>query len=235
MSRLRLVPLALLLAGALPARAESPKWGTFELRLGQYHPDIDSEFDGATPYADVYGADRGWFPKALASYTLLDRFVQVDVGLGTGWFRREGKGLQEDTSTDPPTWVPSRDASTFNVVPATLAVTVRVDGIAERWPVPLSVYGRAALERYHWWVTDGSGSETESGATNGWSVAGGVGLLLDFIDPKLSRELDADTGVNQTWLYFEVEKSFVDDFGSSTSWDLSDEELTLAGGLRLVF
>lgn len=231
MSRLRLpVVLALLLGGALPARGESPKWGTFEVRLGQYRPDIDSEFDGAvTPYADVFGDDRGWFPKVLASWTLVDRFVQVDVGAGTGWFRAKGQGLYEGTRATAP------DETTFNVIPATLAVTVRLDGIAERWPVPLSVYGRAALERYQWWVTDGSGSETESGATNGWSVAGGVGLLLDFIDPRLARELDVDTGVNQTWLYFEVEKSTVDDFGSSSSWNLSDEELTLAGGLRLVF
>jgi hypothetical protein len=230
-SRLRLpVALALLLGGALPARAESPKWGTFELRLGQYRPDIDSEFDGAaTPYADVFGDDRGWYPKLLASWTLLDRFVQVDVGAGTGWFRSTGKGLYESSGA------PSPDETTFNVIPATLAVTIRVDGVSERWPVPLSVYGRAALERYHWWVTDGAGALAESGATNGWSVAGGVALLLDFIDPVLGRELDAETGVNHTWLYFEAERSFVDDFGSSSSWNLSDEELSLAGGLRLVF
>lgn len=248
---LRAAALLVALAVARPATAESPKWGTFEVRVGQYLPDVDAEFDGAaTPFADVYGTDRGWFPKILASYTLLDRFVQVDVGLGTGWFRLEGKGRQQAQSTDPVTgdplfdpvtgdpiyeWVPSRDTTKFNVIPATLALTVRVDGAAERWPVPLSVYGRVALERYHWWVTDGSGSESESGATNGWSFGGGVAFLLDFVDPYLARELEADSGVNDTWLYFEVERSRVDDFGSSRSWNLSDEKLTLSGGLRMVF
>jgi hypothetical protein len=76
---------------------------------------------------------------------------------------------------------------------------------------------------------------TKKGATYGWSVAGGVGLLLDFIDPSLSRELDDDTGINATWLYVEVEKSVVNDFGSRRSWSLSDETLTLSGGLRMVF
>lgn len=231
--RLLLAPLAaaaLAIALPSPASAESPKWGTFELRVGQYRPDIDSEFDGArTPYADAFGTDRGWFPKILASYTLFDRFVQVDAGLGTGWFRAKGKGVYLSDGT------PSIDDTTFNVIPATLALTVRVDGFAERWPVPVSIYGRAALERYHWLVTDGTGGVVEQGATNGWSAAAGVGFLLDFIDPMLSRELDAETGVNDTWLYFEAERSFVDDFGSSTSWLLSDEELTLAGGLRMVF
>lgn len=226
------IPVALLaaLGAASPAGAETPRWGTFEVRLGQYRPDIDSEFDGAaTPWADVFGTRRGWFPKVLASWTLLDRFVQLDAGVGTGWFRAKGKGLYESTGD------PSPDDTTFNVIPATLAVTFRVDGVAERWPVPLSVYGRAALERYNWWVTDGAGAVAESGATHGWSVAGGVALLLDFVDPRLSRELDAETGINHTWLYFEVEKSTVDDFGSSGSWNLSDEAPTLAGGLRLVF
>lgn len=234
MSRRALAVLALL---ALPplASAESPTWGTFELRVASFRPDRDSEFNGTrTPYADDFGTKRGWFPKILASYTLLDRFVQVDAGVGTGWFRAKGKGHYEDP-VGSGIWVPSGDNTTFSIIPATLAVTVRVDGAAQRWPIPIDVYGRAALERYHWLITDGSGKVAHRGATNGWSVAGGVGLLLDFIDPMLSREMDDDTGINATWLYFEVEKGVVDDFGSKRSWNLSDERLTLAGGLRMVF
>jgi hypothetical protein len=225
--------LAALLAAtvALPqgAAAESPKWGTFELRVAGFRPDIDSEFGGtATPYADNFGKGRGAFPKILVSYTLFDRFVQVDVGAGTGWFRAKGKGLLNDGTQ-------AMGNTTFSIIPATLALTVRVDGFAERWPIPIDLYGRAALERYNWLVTDGSGSVVEKGATNGWSIAGGVGLLLDFIDPMLGRELDSETGINHTWLYFEVEKSRVDDFGAKDSWNLSDQRLTLAGGLRMVF
>lgn len=240
MSRLALVTVAALLAPLSAAgqvagqdAGSSEKWGTFEFRLASFRPDIDSEFtDGRHPYADIFGTKRGWFPKILVSYTLLDRFVQVDVGAGTGWFRAKGKGWYQ-TPFDGSSVSPEN--TTFSIVPATLALTVRVDGVAERWPVPVEVYGRAALERYHWLVTDGTGGISEKGATNGWSVAGGAGFLLDFIDPDLARELDNDSGVNHTWLYFEVEKSRVDDFGSKTSWNLSDERLTLAGGIRMVF
>jgi len=232
---LRAVAVAVLLL-PLAAVAQTPTWGTFELRLDSYRPDVDSEFAGGTPvetpYADVFGTKRGWFPKVLASYTLFDRFVQVDVGLGTGWFRAKAKGLYAVAFDGS---LVSRDSTTFSIIPATLAVTVRLDGFAERWPIPVGLYGRAALERYHWLVTDGSGSVTQKGATNGWSVAGGVSLLLDFFDPTLARELDYESGVNHTWLYFEVEKSVIDDFGSTKSWILSDERLTLGGGLRMVF
>jgi hypothetical protein len=110
-----------------------------------------------------------------------------------------------------------------------------VDGFFERFRIPVELYGRAALQRYHWVVTDGSGDVTMQGATNGWSVAGGVGFLLDFIDPTLGRELDEDAGVNGTWLFVEVGKDWVDDFGSGTSWILSNDGVSLSGGLRFVF
>jgi hypothetical protein len=41
--------------------------------------------------------------------------------------------------------------------------------------------------------------------------------------------------VNHTYLFFDVTKSKVDDFGGSKSWDLSDEKVSLAGGLMFVF
>jgi hypothetical protein len=230
--------LALLSAGGpSAARAESPRWGTFELRLDGYRPDVDSEFAGsATPYADIFGTDRGWMPKALVSYTVFDRFVQLDVGAGTGWFRAKGSALDKDATTGAllPT-SSNRDSTVFSIIPTSLALTLRVDGAAQRWRIPVEVFGRATLERYNWLVFDGANSVTKKGATNGWSLSGGVGLLLDFIDPMLGRELDEDTGINETWLFFEIEKSVVDDFGSATSWVLSDEQLTLGGGLRLVF
>lgn len=237
MKLLRAAAALAVLSLPLAAAPQSPKWGTFEVRVANYRPDVDSEFVGvapppggtSTPYADEFGTKRGWFPKVLGSYTLFDRFVAVDAGVGTGWFRAKGKGRYETSG------LPAQSNTTFSIIPLTLALTVRVDGFADRWPVPVDVYGRVALERYHWLVTDGAGSIAQKGATNGWSVAGGVGLLLDFIDPILSRELDTESGVNHTWLFFEVEKSWLDDFGSNRSWILSDSRLTLAGGLRVVF
>jgi len=59
--------------------------------------------------------------------------------------------------------------------------------------------------------------------------------VLDLLDPTLARELDADAGVNHTMLTFDVQKSKVDDFGSDTSFDLSDSQLTYSFGLLFVF
>jgi hypothetical protein len=84
-------------------------------------------------------------------------------------------------------------------------------------------------------VTDGAGRSRREGATNGWSVTGGLAFLLDFLDPSLARELDRDSGVNHTYLFVELTRSDIDDFGSSRSWSLSDERFSIGAGLMFVF
>jgi hypothetical protein len=66
-------------------------------------------------------------------------------------------------------------------------------------------------------------------------VTGGLALLLDIIDRQTAREFDNQTGVNHTYLFFEVTKRTVDDFGSSSSWSLSDKSVGYNGGLLFVF
>lgn len=230
MSRLLLAVVAL--AAAAPAAAASPRWGSFEIGAQTYRPDIDSEFSALPgPYETIFGGGRGFMFQLGISRALFTRVGSLELGLRTGFFRDKGKAIQ--SGTVPP--VPSADDTTFNIVPTSVALTYRFDWLVERWNVPLAPYGRAAFERFNWWVTDGSGSWVEEGATNGWSVTGGVGLLLDFFDPGLARELDMDTGVNHTYLYFEVTHSSVDDFGSSKSWNLSDAKPSLGFGLLFVF
>ena len=112
------------------------------------------------------------------------------------------------------TLTPSGDETKINIVPTSLTLTYRFDWLAERYGIPLAPYGRFAFERYNWWVTDGKGDWAKEGGTNGWSATGGLALLLDFIEPGAARTLDRETGVNHTYLFFDVTKSKVDDFGS---------------------
>lgn len=217
---------------ALPAAAASPRWGTVDVGVQAYHPSIDSEFPTRPgPYDVMFGASRGWMFQLGISRALFTKVGSLELGLRTGYFQDTGKGIV--AGSNPP--ARSAQDTTFKVVPTSLALTYRFDWLADRWNVPLAPYGRATLERYNWWVTGGSGAWRKEGATNGWSVAGGVGFLLDFLDPGLARELDQDSGVNHTFVYAEIQKSRIDDFGSSKSWDLSDDKLSLAFGLSFVF
>jgi hypothetical protein len=224
-----LVALALALAAA-PAAAASPRWGSFEIGAQTYRPNIDAEFSTAPgPYETIFGGGRGFMFTLGISRAIFTKVGSLELGVRTGYFQDTGKGVISGTTT------PSGDETTFKIIPSSLALTYRFDWLADRYNIPLAPYGRAAFERYNWWVTGGSGSWAKEGATNGWSVTGGMGFLLDFLDPVLARELDQDSGVNHTFLFAEVTKSSIDDFGSSSSWDLSDEKLSLSFGLSFVF
>ncbi len=231
----RIVAAAVLcLAIATPAAAESRRWGSFEIDAGTYRPDIDAGLAPPGPYEQVFGTNRGWMFRLGASYAVLKRMGSLEVGLRTGFFQASGKGFSM-TPTDPPTYTPSGDSTKFRIVPTSAVLTYRFDWVAERYPVPVAPYARVALERYNWWITDGAGHSAQNGATNGWSAAAGVALLLDFFDRQASRELDRETGINHTYAFAEIENKRVDDFGSSKSWDLSDTRLSFSFGLLLVF
>jgi hypothetical protein len=222
-----LVAAALVAVLPATARAESPRWGSFDVAVGTYRPDVDSEFSSAPfPYQGAFGTKKGWMFRLAIARSIFTKAGSLEAGASAGFFQQSGHGQLATGGVSP-------DETKFRMIPTSLFLTYRFDLLADRWNVPLAPYGRVALERYNWWVTDGSGSTSKDGATNGWSIAGGLALLLDFFDPGLAREMDQDSGVNHTYLFAEVKRAEVDDFGSSKSWILSDT--SFAGGLMFVF
>jgi hypothetical protein len=222
-----------------PQRTESPRWGTFEVSLGGYRPNIDSDpsLGGKTPFTTAFGTGRSLIVRVDLAYSLFVDFGSLDVGIGGGFTEKFGKGVFTSNGA------PSPDSTAIKIIPIRLSVTYRFDVLANRYRwMPLAPYARVSLDRYNWWVTNGAGDVSNAqgragrGATNGYSFSGGVALLLDAIDPGLAREMDRDTGINHTYLFVDFTKSFIRDFGSSSSWDLSDTNaVSISGGLLFVF
>jgi hypothetical protein len=229
---------ATLILAAGPALAESPRWGSFQLKASGYRPSIDAEFKsgtGATPFQDIFGTSQSAMLEAqLARSLLVAPWGTFDLGVGGGYYSRSGKGLLPDLT-------PSGDTTTIRVIPLSISLTFRLDGFADLFP--LVPYVRASLLHYQWWVTNGTGGTASvvggssgSGGTNGFGVGAGLAFLLDFLDPSLAREMDRDVGINHTYLFVEASKDKVKDFGSSRSWDLSnDSTVTWSGGILFVF
>lgn len=228
----RLLPAVLLAAALLPASpraAESARFGSFDFLTGPYRPNIDAGL-AARPWATSFGKNRPWLFRIGVSYDLLKgAFGSLEVGGQVGYLRKTGFA---QTATGGP----SSDETGFQMIPTSATLTYRFDWLADRFRVPLAPYGRVAFERYNWWTTNASGGTSRYGATNGYSAAFGLALLLDFFDPTLARELDNDTGINHTYVTGEIRKTKVDDFGSSRSWDLSDTgALQYSLGVLFVF
>ncbi len=237
---MRLLLAAALALCAATARAESPRSGSFEIRFSGYRPDIDSEFGGtATPYANAFGSSQALLVQALFSHSfLVSDVATLDVGFGAGYWEKHGVGVCYTCSP-----VVAGDRTSMRIVPVTAAATARLDWLFYGLGVPLTPYLRAAVHDYFWWTYDGGGGvsvgptgQRGSGQTLGWSVTGGVGLVLDFFDPQLAREMDFDTGINHTILIVDVTKAWMDGFGSKSSWNLSpDVTLQWSIGLMFVF
>ena len=226
---MKLTAAVLAVALATAARAESPRWGSFDLMAGQYLPNVDSEFAAKPgPWETIFGTHRNWMLRGGVSWSVFQALGSLEVGLQSGYFQRSGSAQLLAGGA-------SGDTTTFKMIPTSATLTYRFDLLADRWNVPFAPYGRLALERYNWWVTDGAGHSVKSGATNGWSAAAGLALLLDFFDPTLAREMDQDTGINHTYVFAEARKTYVSDFGSSSSWDLSNDGVSYSFGMLFVF
>lgn len=217
------------------ARADSPHLGSLELRLSGYRPRIDSEFAGAaSPYADAFGSGRGWMGRVHLSGEVARLAGALEVGAGAGYFERYGHGRIEDGSR-------SADTTALKIVPLSLTVTYRWEDAFDRFGVPLVPYARLSLERYQWWALNGGGATSQAvgrqgyGATHGYSATLGLAFPLDALDAASARQMDRNWGLNHLFVFADVTRSSVNDFGSRRSWDLSDDGFTWAGGLLLAF
>ena len=100
------VLLALALAAALPAAAqspvitvkESPRWGSFQISISPYSPNIDSEFTATPfpPYATIFGTSRPLMVQALFNKSLwVTQFGTLELGLGVGFWQVSGEGIYQ--------------------------------------------------------------------------------------------------------------------------------------------
>lgn len=235
----RRAPLAPALLAALlglapaSAAAESPVVGSVEFRAGPYRPNDDERFDLPAgtegPYQQSFGSGRPWsFNVHVARALPWRKYGTIELGGGAGYWSVKGNGLSELGE-------PTSESTALKIIPIELSATWRADLLWERWRVPFVPYARLAYQHYAWWITGSGGSTVKSGNTVGFSYGGGLGLVLDLLDPMLAREFDADAGVNHTMLIMDVTKTKVDDWGASASFDLSDSQLTYTFGLLFVF
>ena len=228
---------SLMLWSATTAHAETPRTSMFELHIGSYEPQIDDQFVGATPYADIFEQEAPLLFGFHADRQVWSGFGSAAVGMGIRYGSVTGTARLEDGAQ-------SEDATELHLLPVTLSAVYRFDVAAQRWNVPLVPYVKAGLNYTVWWILNGRGEianswgtdgegHVGSGGTMGWFGAGGLQLLLDFFDSEMAAEFDTESGVNNSYLFVEYTMSEVNDFGSDESLELSSEHLSF--GLMFEF
>ncbi|MCC6622740.1 MAG: hypothetical protein IT385_15875 [Deltaproteobacteria bacterium] len=225
------------LGSAGTSRADTPRDMMLELHGGSYAPSVDDGVSGGTPWKDIFGSSELTLLGMHLDYQVWQDFGSIGIGGGIGYGWVDGTALDDaGEGTD--------DEVGFNYVPLTFSVTYRWDWAAVHHSVPFVPYVKVGLTAAMWWSTDAkdsisntrdaSGTErTGMGATFGWHAGGGLQFLLDVLAPGMAQGFDNESGVNNSYLFVELVHSQVDDFGSSTSLDLSDDALSF--GLAFEF
>ncbi|MEP7121831.1 MAG: MXAN_2562 family outer membrane beta-barrel protein [Byssovorax sp.] len=246
-----LAPLAVaaVLASAAPARAQeyhgsSTDWRrldrteslgkssstqqfTFELRFGQYFPEVDKKpglganAAGLLPYERVFGAnDQFYFGLELDFLPLRIPYIgAIGPGLGWGYTHASAKAKILESAKD------STTATSFTIMPMHLSGVVRFDELMRRTGFPLVPYAKVGLGLGIWMGSPVPTGYTGAGGTWGTHFALGGMLALNFLDPRAAARLDETTGVNHAYLFGEFMRANLNGLGStptfylgSTSW-----------------
>jgi hypothetical protein len=204
-------------------RSEGEPWHgsarqfAIEARFGLYTPNVDSEFSGKhapAPNALIFGTKRRPMWQLEFDWEILQVFGTLSLGGSIGYYKENGSACDLNTSNlkaDPPKCVASGDNTSLRLIPLAALVVYRLDAAVERWNIPLVPYAKVGLNYTIWTVTDGNGDVASAngdkgqGGTPGWQAAVGISLLLDFLDPSAARGFDADSGVNHSYAFFELD------------------------------
>jgi hypothetical protein len=221
----------------------SPKRYAFEIKLGPYAPNIDSEFEnGATPFKDLFGDGIGIIVLAEFDFQLFNKFGSLGIGLQGGYYANSAKPFLDDDG-DPTTPATTNERvageTSITIAPISVLAVYRFDVLANRFDIPLVPYAKLGLNYTMWWIRRGDGSvanyegQSGSGGSWGWQFNIGLAIQLDVLDRDASRNLDQDYGVNHSYIFAELLHLDADGFGNSSKLQVGDT--TFVAGLALEF
>jgi len=229
----RLLAAALLLGatlGVAPAQAqETPQNGAFELRMGFLVPNIDSEFDGPGPFEDNFKDDTALGIGLEGDFQFWHGFGSLGIFGAATYGKSSGQGLLIDGTM-------SADSTSMLLFPLQAGLVYRFDVLAQRFNIPFVRALKGGLNYTLWFIRDGRDDVSTYDAADGKRSRGeggtaglqgsiGLHLLLDIFEPHTAKVFDNEMGVNNSYLFVEYDWSWVDEFGSDKSFDLSDSGL----------
>jgi hypothetical protein len=152
----------------------APDWG-FEIGISFYRPAVDTEFgNGPHPFADTFSGTRHVLTEGELDRYLVHRFGTWGMGLRAGYYKVTGSSFLADGTR-------GGDETSLRLIPLSLSLLYRADGLAGLQDVPLIPYVKAGLDGVTWTATSTGDSASHGGFTPGWHAAAGLALGLKFL------------------------------------------------------
>lgn len=195
---------------------ESPQHWAVELRFGPYRPNIDEDFSGAKPYETAFGDDHRLYFGVEVDWQAIRIPHFGSLGPGASWGYTHMSANARLSSTGEP----SAENTSLWIMPMYGVGVLRIDVLARDMGIPFVFYGKAGVGYALWSSSNDLGTSKVDGVvgkghTWGTHFAFGGMLLLDNFDQGSANQLDNETGINNTYVFFEWMQSKLDGFGAS--------------------
>lgn len=220
---------------------ESPQNVAIELRVGRYVPNVDSEFADAPPgpgrpYEYMFGNSNRYSIGFEVDYQALRIPYLGTLGPGIGFAYTKSSAsafLTDSNDIDR-----GSEPTSLTIFPMYLVGVLRADVIARETPVPLVPYLKLGVGYALWTVSAGEDTANVNGvvgrgASYGPQFALGGMFLLDSIDRASANELDANFGVNNSYLFVEWFVSHLDGFNAGDQLQVGTNTWVLGLALEI--
>jgi hypothetical protein len=204
---------------------ESPQNFQFEIRIGPYKPDVDSDPKlTGTPYEDVFGST----PRVLVAAEFdwqafrIPYVGTIGPGIALGYTKMNAKAALTEPRPDRSL---SDEETSLTIFPMYAVAVLRVDVFDRIAHIPLVPYGKAGIGFAFWRASNDAGTSSFQDPTTGQSTSGkghtwgtqfalGLSLDLNVFDEYTARNFDNMMGVNHTYLFAEYYWAGLTGFGA---------------------
>jgi hypothetical protein len=192
-----------------PASDLSAQNAAIELRFGRYVPRVDDGVESPV-FEDFFGDDNRYLLGFELDWQIWRAPYVGTLGVGAGWGYTSISAPNQPTGQEGvPNEQPIAQESTLSIMPMYAVGVLRVDVLSRQLGVPLVPYGKLGLGYAFWWVNDGIATARNNEGVAGKDISvgthaalGGM-LLLDTFDPVAARAMDAEAGINNSYIFFE--------------------------------
>jgi hypothetical protein len=186
----------------------------FEVRFGPYLPELPNQA-GLTPsFADQLGRKHRVMVGFEADWQALriPEILSLGPGAGMGYTRLTGDGKFDNAAY----------SAKLKIWAQWVEAVLRVDVLQQKFSVPFVFYGKLGAARATWWshnhpYYNNQVDVKDSGSAQGLAWALGAMFDLGFLEPSRARRMDAISGVNHMYLFWEWYQFKLDDFGKGVN------------------
>ncbi len=208
-----------------PVRKERPEPSSsdqtlaFEVRFGPYLPNLPNQANLTPSFGDQIGRSHRVMIGFEADWQALriPEILSFGPGFGMGYTKLTGDGTVTDAR-----FTNSPYTASLKIWAQWVEAVLRVDILQQKFSIPFVFYGKLGAARATWWshnhpYYNNQVDVSDSGSAQGLAWALGAMFDLGFLEPERAKHMDAISGVNHMYLFWEWYQLKLDDFGSGVN------------------